>query len=195
MKVSLRGERGMNLIEIVIVVSVLAMVAGLLAPAVSNAMQDAKATKIVAVGDALKKACAKHRADTGKYAIEYSGSSYTSGTYHQLSLNQGTPGWSGPYLDHPLSTGDNPFGGFAYLYVNLTGGSAAPDGFDPTGSGSTVVRGDGQFVAFSSVPEDVAQLVDEAWDPNIPGDWKSRGRVEYNSSNGGTLMMLLAYEP
>lgn len=189
-----RGERGLTLIEIVVVVAILAMIAGLLAPAVGNAMQDAKATKVLAVSDAVKKAAATHYNDTGTYAIEYSGSSYSAGQYHQLSLKQTTPGWEGPYMDHPLSSGDNPFGGFVYLYNNLTGGSAKPDGFDPTGAGSTTATGNGQFIGFGSIPENVAQLVDEAWDKNVPGDWKSSGRVEYSSANGGTLMLLLMYE-
>lgn len=189
---SLRGERGMTLIEIVVVISILAMIAGLLAPAVSNAMQDAKATKILAVADACKKACAQHYADTGKYALEYSGSSYAAKNYHMLSLTQTYPGWSGPYMDHPLSTGDNPYGGFTYMYSNLVGGSAKPNGFSPTGSGT--ISGDGQFIGFSNIPENVAQLVDEAWDKGISASWKTTGRVEYTTANGGTVMLLLMYE-
>ena len=184
-------RRGFTLVEIIVVVAVLVLLAAIVIPSVGSVGTDAKAAKILSIVDSLKKAVTMHYTDTGRLAIEYSGSNYASSDYHQLSLSQSYSGWNGPYIDHPLTTGDNPFGGFVLLYSDLTGGSAKPNGFDLTGSGTASATGSGQFVAFSNVPESVAETIDDALDNGIPGDWETTGRVEYSSDNNGTVMIFL----
>lgn len=182
-------ERGLTLIEIVVVVAIIALISGMLAPVVGDVMNDAKASKILAVTDALKKGCERHYADTATYALEQS--DQTAAAKHMLSLTQTTPGWSGPYLDHPLSSGDSPFGGDCIIYDDLS----AASGFDPMGAGSASITGDGQIVEFTEIPTTIAELVDSAMDNNVPGDWKATGRVEYDpSAANGTLRILLMYE-
>lgn len=173
-------NKGFSLIEIIVAVSILVVLAGIAIPVVSNQVEKAKAGKILSLVETLRGACERHKADTGQYATEYSEKSYTAGTYHMLSVKQTTTGWDGPYVDHPLTRGDNPFDGFVYLYSNLTGGTIKPSGFDLTGSGAVTHQGNGNFIGFGAIPESVAERVDEGLDRGISGDWKTTGRVEYS---------------
>ena len=168
--------KGLTLVEIIVVIAVLTLLAGLIIPAITGVSQDAKATKILAVIDTLKKAVMEHYSHTGTLATEYSG--YTDPKKHELSIKQKTPGWRGPYIDHPLSTGDNPFGGYVYVYENFNWGGPAPKSFNLLGKGGKA-KGKGQYVAFGNIPQDVAKMVDDALDKGIKGNWTRTGRVEY----------------
>ncbi len=181
-------EAGFTLIEVIVVVAVLTLLAGIIVPMVSSVQEDAKVAKILSVTDAIKKACERHYADTGYLATELSNSTATSN--HELSITQSTTGWKGPYLDHPLTLADNPFGGTVLVYESFSSGSVNPGGgFDLMASSSDTVTGAGQYVQFGSIPEDVAKAVDKAIDKDLDTDnWKTTGRVEYS---GTTLMIFL----
>jgi len=179
--------------EVVVVVAILALLAGVVVPVFRSVQQDGQASKILAVVDALKKATEKHFADTGRLAIEYSPttSGGSTGTnQHRLSLPQTYANWRGPYLDHPLTRADNPFGNAVNVYQSLaisqTGG-----GFNLTGGSADTHTGPGQCVVFFGVADAIAQRVDEALDKDIPGDWQSTGRAEFNA-NGQLAIYLLA---
>ena len=182
-------RHGFSLIEIIVAVSILVILAGIAIPVVSKQVDKAKAGKILSLVETLRSACERYRADTGDYATEYSEKSYTDDKYHRLALKQSLDGWDGPYIDHPLTRGDNPFDGTCYLYANLTGGSVKPNGFDLLGRGRVTHKGNGNFLGLSGITEEVAQRVDEALDRGVPGDWKSTGRVEYS---GGKLAIYIS---
>jgi len=169
---------GFTLIEVVVVVAVIALLAGLVVPTVVGVSDDAKASKIMAVYDATKKACERYYTHTSTTAREYSNS--TRGNRHELSLTQTTPNWSGPYLDHPLTTADNPFNGHILVYESFTqGGANAPGGFDLLGSGTNSATGNGQYIMFYNVPQETAKAVNDSLDSGIGGNWMATGRVEY----------------
>ncbi|MEZ5965420.1 MAG: prepilin-type N-terminal cleavage/methylation domain-containing protein [Planctomycetota bacterium] len=184
---------GFTLMEVVVVVAILALLAGVVVPVFRSVQQDGQASKILAVVDTLKKATEKHFADSGRLAIEYSPSpagAYTGATHHRLSIVQTYANWRGPYLDHPLTRADNPFQNAVYVYQSLaisqTGG-----GFNLTGGPADTHTGTGQCVVFYGVPDTVAKRVDEALDKNIPGDWQATGRAEYNG-NGVLAVYLMS---
>lgn len=187
-----KEARGFTLVEFLIILSVAVLLLGVAVPVIGTQQDDAKAADIVKVCDSLKSGVSIHFKDTGQLATEYSGKSYKGSQYHELSLNQAETSWKGPYIDTPVSSHQNPFGGFIYLYENLDGGSAKPGGgFKLTGPHGPLTCGRGQFVGFSRIPEFVARLIDEAFDEGVPGDWQTHGRVEWNRTNGGTLMVFL----
>lgn len=184
---------GFTLMEVVVVVAILALLAGVVVPVFRSVQQDGQASKILAAVDTLKKASEKHFADTGQLAIEYSptpAGAYTGATHHRLSIAQTYANWRGPYLDHPITRADNPFQNAVYVYsslaINQTGG-----GFNLTGGPADTHTGPGQCVVFYGVPDTVAQRVDDALDKSIPGDWQTTGRVEF-SGNGVLAVYLLS---
>lgn len=179
-----RAQAGFTLMEVVVVVAILALLAGVVVPVFRSVQQDGQASKILAVVDTLKKATEKHFADTGRLAIEYSPSpsgSYTGTNHHRLSIHQTYANWHGPYLDHPLTRADNPFQNAIYVYQSLAVGQTN-GGFNLTGGATDTHTGAGQCVVFHGVPDVVAQRVDDALDKNVPGDWKATGRVEFNGT-------------
>ena len=189
MKRASRAHAGFTLIEVIVVIAVITLLAGVVVPMVASYSNEGRVAKILSIIDAVRSGAQRHYVDTGRMATEYSGSTYTQDRFHELSRTQKYSGWKGPYIDHPLTQGDHPFGGQIYMYENLVGGPARPNGFVLTGTGGSTTTGSGQFVGFSAVPEDVAKKVDAALDRNIPGDWKSFGRVEY--VNGYVCVYLL----
>lgn len=178
-------QAGFTLMEVVVVVAILALLAGVVVPVFRSVQQDGQSSKILAISDTLKKAVEKHFADTGRLAIEYSptaAGAYTGATQHRLSLAQTYANWRGPYLDHPLTRADNPFQNAVYVYQSLAIGQTG-GGFNLTGGPSDTHAGPGQCVVFHGVPDSIAQRVDDALDKNIPGDWKATGRVEYDGTS------------
>ncbi|MEM7202065.1 MAG: prepilin-type N-terminal cleavage/methylation domain-containing protein [Planctomycetota bacterium] len=173
---------GFTLVEVIVVVAVLALLAGLVLPSVSSVTDDTKASKILATVDTLKKACDYHHTHTGALATETTTSTATR--RHELSVEQRTAGWKGPYLDHPLSRGDNPFNHHIIVYESFSsGGGNAPVGFDLLGSGTDSATGAGQYVMFYNIPEETAQAINDTLDGGIRGSWQTTGRVEYVSSS------------
>ena len=152
--------RGFTLTELLIVVVVIGLLAAVVVPNMSSATDDAKAAKIAATVDVLRSAVSMHYTYTGRGAAEYGGPAWTQASQHQLSMTQTTPGWKGPYIDHPLSHADNPFGNHVLVYTKFSYGKAG-GGFDLLGSGSDTVTGNGQHVEFYDVPEATAKSVND----------------------------------
>jgi len=167
-----------TLIEILIVIVIIGVLAALVTPQLSGAADDAKVAKMLQVADAVRAAVQGHYNDTGQLPRENSNSTNTN--QHELSLTQTTTGWKGPYLDHPLTTADNPFGGRVQVYTSFSGDAGG--GFDMMGGGSDSVTGNGSYIVFWSVPEEVAQAANDIVDQGIGGDWKQTGRIEWTNN-------------
>ncbi len=179
-------RQAFTLLEILIVVIIIGILAALVIPQISGAAEDAKVSKVLAVVDTLRAASESHYADTSALAAEYSDS--TNEFERELSIKQSAPVWKGPYLAHPLTNGDNPFGGVVRLHKSFTDGPVNPVGFDLIGRGTDTVTGAGQYVAFTNVGETAAKTVNDALDKGIGGNWRSSGRVEWSKD---TLMIFV----
>jgi general secretion pathway protein G len=169
---------GFTLIELTVVVAIIIALAAIIVPMVGSAKRDGQAAEMLQVIDSLRSACQKYQSDTGALALEQSTS--TAAADHQLSMAQpAVIGWKGPYLDHALTSGDNPFGGNVIVYDSLT----TLGDFDLVGGGSATSTGPGSCVRFTTVPQDIAQLIDQSLDQGVPGAWGSTGRVKWAGGN------------
>ena len=184
----MRRRRGLARLEHFLILAILAVIAGIVHPVLRDVRNDADASRILALCAALKDSCEQHFAETGRYATELSDGQ--SPDAHQLALPQEYPNWDGPYLERPIGPDDNPFGGKLMILPSL----ASSGGFDPTGRGERTLDGRGQYVRLTHVPQEVATLVDDAIDRNVPGEWMKTGQVEYDPTDTGTLILLLMYE-
>ena len=179
-----QGQRGFTLLELTVVVAIIVALAAVVIPMVGQAKRDGQVADVLQLIDSVRNGAMKYNADTGKCAEEF-GSSTADGK-HQLFLSQSVTGWNGPYIDHALSRGDNPYGGYVNVYNTLDSSIFA--GFDLVGRGSNTAKGIGNFLRISNFPEDMAQLVNDALDDGIGGDWKATGRVQWK---GGKLDVFL----
>lgn len=179
--------------ELAIACGLLVALAGVVGPAGGKWTPQQKADQIVSATTSLERACFRHYADVRSTAIEFSGHDASVENYHELTHSLGHPRWTGPYIDEPLSSADNPCGGEVFLYGDLKGGVASPaGGFDPTRSGRDTVTDKGQFVAFTQVPEDVARLVEKSIDGNLDEfSWTTTGRCEYDARSQSLMVLLL----
>ena len=176
-----------TLLEMLIVVVVMAILAAIIIPQMSEAAGNAKVAKILQVTDVARTAVQAHHADTGRLAREFSNSA--DNVDRQLSIPQTYGNWNGPYFAHPLTDGDNPYGGIVRIYDNFNDGPVHPVGFDLTGRGADTSTGTGQYILFSQISEAVAHEVDRQLDQGISGDWRATGRVEW--SNGSLMVFLM----
>jgi prepilin-type N-terminal cleavage/methylation domain-containing protein len=178
---------GFTLLEMLIVVIVISILAAIVIPQMSSAAENAKVGKVLQIVDTARTAVQSHYADTGTLAREFSNSKDT--LERQLSLTQtSTPNWKGPYLTHPLSDSDNPYGGVVRVYDDFNAGPVTPVGFDLVGRGSDTVTNRGQYLMMTDVSEDVAKDVDHTLDRGVDGNWQVTGRVEWQNN---TLMVFL----
>lgn len=152
------------------------------------ALHQRKASQVLHTLEKLSAACRRYHADTGRFAHDDSDAILVDD--HPLSHAQGVIGWHGPYVESPLSTDDNPFGGRVVVHEDLRRG----DGFDLLGSGHASGVS-GQVLEMTHIPEAVAAFVNDALDQRIGGDWRMTGRVEYSpAQHGGTLLVLIGME-
>jgi len=176
-------KRGFTLIELLVVIAIIAILAAILIPNIVNAIDKAKASKLMAVVNTLSTACAAFHMDTGTYAREYAAPWYTATWAHELTFNT-TTGWNGPYLKEPLSRKDNPFDERVWMYPRTNGWESGNGGagFDLNGDGTEdTIAGwrVGNDVVFYRVPRTVADIVERAMDGNVN---YAAGSVEYRGN-------------
>lgn len=134
----LRAMRGFTLLELLVVVAILGLLVGYVAPRYLGQLSNAEVRTAQAQLDAASKALEQFRLDVGRYPSEAEG---------LAALQQapaGTQGWQGPYLKKALPP--DPWG-HAYLYSSDTGYRVATLGKDgkPGGNGADAdleVRGE-----------------------------------------------------
>lgn len=107
----MQRKSGFTLLEIVIVVAIVTLLAGVLIPGVRSHIDSGRAARIVTMVDNMKSACLRFYTDVGRFPVEDSGAPdamFMDAPHHELSMDQTVAGWDGPYLDHLLSVNDNP---------------------------------------------------------------------------------------
>lgn len=179
---------GFSLLELIVVIAIITLLAGILTPLVKSSLDDAKVAKVVSLVDAVKKASMKYWYDTDLFA-----------TQDGLLVSTGvTPAskWKGPYLDAPLSAAANPFGGGAVTLMNkLTGYGTG--GLGTGGGGYADIGGistndvaetvDGGQLMIPGVPIDHARGLDRAIDGTAASsETPSAGMVEFDGSSTTT---------
>lgn len=186
--------QGFSLLELVVIVAVLVLMAGIIAPTAQHLLVDAKAQKISDLAEALRGACMRYHLDTNAYAKEgVFAAPDAEGEYpdlitdrreYLLSYAAGTPSWNGPYTDHPLLPSDNPTGNPIFVSNQLNDG-AAMQGFDLDGTGLERT-GPGNMLVVQLDPRDrgtatrIAARVDALVDgADGSAQWMSKGRVNF----------------
>lgn len=183
-------KRGFTLIELMVVIAIIALLATTLLPAITDIMDRANASKLVAVVDSLRSACDAHYMDTGYYAREFATPWNTGATYHRLAFDVGSQGWNGPYIKTPLSAGDNPWKDRILMYPRTSGweNSSGGNGFDLDGDGTEETANSsywygGNDVVFYAVRKTVAPMINTIVDGEREGStWYARGKFEYRSN-------------
>lgn len=160
-----------TLLELVLVVMIIALMAGVSVPIVKESRSQAVVSKTLALIDTLEDACRRYHFDTGLYATEFSTSEQA--TEHGLSMNDGASrDWNGPYINKPFSDSDNPFGSGVSMEDDLVD-------FDLDGDGLADRSGDGNCLLLFNAPTAEAKKVNDQFDSGVPGDWMQTGRVQY----------------
>lgn len=181
-------DAGFSLLEIVIAISLIALLVGVVGFRGGAVVEKGKVSSIVQLVKSLQTAAALHHSDTGRYPREYADSKASN---RHLTAEQSFAGWAGPYLERPLSqkNASNPFGNLN-LYNRTSVGNWIP-GFDMDGDGTVDVSGDANLLLLTGIDENVAQGLNDAFDRGIGGDWKSSGRVRWNE--GASRAYVLVY--
>ena len=177
--IQFRRAAGFTLIELTVVIAIIVALAAVVIPMVGQAKRDGQVSAILKLVESLRTAAMKHHSDTGRIARE--DGSKRGPNQHHLAIRQTTTGWSGPYIDHALTDGDNPYGGTVIVFDSLD--QANQGGFDLLGRGSNSATGPGNFLRLTNVPEDIGRLVNDALDQGVPGNWRQRGRVQFRDGN------------
>ena len=182
-----RTRGGFSLLEIIIAMSIIAILVGVVGFRSGSAIQRGHASRLTQFIKGMEKACAAHYADTGRHAREYEISFAASN--RMLSTEQPTNGWQGPYIERPFANNDtNPFG-VARIY-NAFNANSWITGFDMDGDGTADQTGTGSMLYLTNVPEEVVEKLDASFDGGIPGDWKATGRVIWQDTSNRVLVYL-----
>ena len=177
-----RARAGFSLIELVITMTIMAILVGVVSMRSGTVTDKARASKIMAVTETFRTACEMYYSDTAASPYEYSG--YQGASNHRLSMDPGVSGWQGPYINSPITRSQNPVGSTVHLYNRLVSGYTNTNGIDVDGDGTADYAADapGNILVFWGIPEGLAEMVDQSFDRDLPGDWKDAGDVEWASN-------------
>lgn len=182
-------------LNVLLALTVLSVTFGAAVPALESRRLGERVDATLRLSDRVQEACRRHRDDAGILAIEVAaadaGAAETTASFHRLAMHQSYAGWQGPYLDHPLSLAENPFGGG--LHLRSDWGQIADLGFDLDRAGF------GQFLVLEGVPEGSARQIDERIDHSgvsatTLSVWQRHGRVAWTPDGDGRLLIDLEVE-
>lgn len=128
-----RAERGLTLIEILVVIIVLGLLAGLVAPQIIGRVSEAKSATARTQIELFSVALDNYRLDNGRYPTTQQG---LDALRTQPTAEPVPRSWRGPYLrkEVPLDPWDRP-------YVYRSPGSENPQGYDLLTLGADGVPG------------------------------------------------------
>ena len=125
MPASSQARRGLTIIEVIVVVSILAILAGVLIPSLSKQIYRTKLQAVVEDLKAIETASIQYYADVGSYLplndIGGFSTAANGPTYTHFVVGDGQPGWNGPYLSK--ITDPSPLGG--HYDIDVIGADAA----------------------------------------------------------------------
>lgn len=107
---------GLTLLEVMVVLAIIALIAGLAAPRLMDSFGRAKARSATIQMENLRSAVQLFYLDAGRYPSE------AEGLTALISAPQSAPNWRGPYLDGPQDLND-PWNR-AYIYRSPAGDKA-----------------------------------------------------------------------
>ncbi len=119
---SRRTDRGFTLIEIMVVIAVIAVLAGLVAPMVFRNVGDAKVSAAKAQMDLFALALDQYRLDNDYYPSTSQG---LEALRAQPAGDPSAQNWRGPYLRKPV-----PLDPWGHAYVFISPGASNPTGYD-----------------------------------------------------------------
>ena len=181
------AKSGFTLLELVIVLALIAGLAGVVSLRSGKYIQRGQVSSIVQLSSNMKTACATFYADTGQYPREYDMATY-SGTNLELSSTQSLAGWDGPYLEKGITTSsDNPFGAL-HLYDSASG--AGNTGFDLDGDGTNDATTNLCMLYLAGITQEVAEKLDEHFDGGVGGTWNETGKFNWNSSTSRGFILI-----
>lgn len=182
------AQSGFSLLELVITMTVMTILVGVVSLRAGSVTDKARAARIVSLVDNIKPAIVLYQDDTGQLPREYNG--FQGGTFHRLSQDPSVNGWQGPYIETPINRTWNPTGGQVHLYASAA--TAVGNAFDLDGNGTVdVANNDACCLSLWNVGENLAEMVDRAYDQDVSANWTDSGRVEYQPAS--RLLTVLVY--
>jgi general secretion pathway protein G len=112
------GQRGFTLIELMVVVVILGILAGMIVPKVMDRPEQAKRTKAGVDIDALAQALKLYKLDTGRYPSIEQG---LTALLEPPSTGVLAKNWKGPYLDKNATPKDPWDNDYVYISPGLHG--------------------------------------------------------------------------
>lgn len=191
-----RPAKGFTLLELVIVLAVMATLAGVLVPIVKQVLDSAKVSKLTSLVDSLSNACKRYYKDTRGFAKEYGYSSLAD--EHQLAYDQTDPlkvavpvkDWNGPYIEGPLLDSMLPFEGAQIQLLGTLQGAGA--GYFLAGSSGPNTKGNlGQEINLGPLPLKWAEKINAAFDGTGENAPPVEGRVIYADEGGGNYQVYI----
>jgi len=183
-KDKMRNDKSFTLLELLIVIAVVAVLAGAMIPLFKTTTKDAEATKMVVLVETLRETIRIFYFDTTVYPVETSSSPLdcSDADTRDLSCDASAfhPGWQGPYIDHHLVDSDNPYGSI----INLMGGLIYNYDLNGDGTDDKFTGNPGNELWIQAPIAADAKALDNVIDNGVPGDWMTKGRLRYNGGLG-----------
>ncbi len=187
------SQHGFTLIEMIGVMSIIAILASVATPKIFDAIEDAKVSAYIQEANSIKLAITKYYKDTGTWPRHIP--SHANSRFHNLLVNDadgsGAPiaGWDGPYIEreltHQITKGS---------YQDVISTDRAALNCDIDGDGNR----DGSFLVYradnidDSVAKKISNIIDSDGDISTgTKSWKAAGKVKRYGANSDHRHILL----